>query len=924
MAIDFEPTESKQLFVGRQDEMAAFGRILGGQQPEWIIHLSGVGGIGKTRLLEQFRDIATGVEKTLVTTRLVDFYKVTNQAGFGLLQDIADQIGKERFSAFGAEREWFMSLLKTEPDPGERQEGVHRVTEAFLRDYQVLVEQGFRIVLLFDTCEEMHTAERFVLDSLLGGIHRVETQLIVQSAETEASEPHFRTTVVLAGRKRLEFSSELAHGTLILELPVLALEEIRKFFRQGGVGTEFVSDDALSQLHVATEGRPLYVALSFDWLKNGVGTVAELLVLGEPFGQKLVGWVRRLETVEKQTILYAALAWRRMEPRLLARLLGTDGAKAQTIIETLSRFSFVKYRPPSESDGFRGAFQLHDEMRFLINEYVWPQEGKKTQEALLPQLVDWYEQEIGDLNLLDWETRPPTDEERSLLAEYLYYQCQIDLKRAFELHERLFRPASHHLDLAFCDLINQEMERFASTFSAMQQDDLRFREALVAFRREQFEDASRFWYSLLRRPDLRESVRATTLMLLVELEGYTGRYDEALEHAAEGEEAYKQLLQSEVGIEQHDFWKAELGQLYNNWGYIYRVKGEWARALEFYEKALEYKERRKNIARTLNNMGYIYFLQGKPVKAKSVVGRALHIRKELGIPYELGLSYNTMGYFMEVDGRLKEAVDSYEKAKWEFDAARSERGRALVLLNLGRLERILNEYDKSIASLQAAGVTFEEKRDKDHLVAALNELGCAFRQRGNEGDWEAAEHNLGESLKLSRELGRRESEIENLEDLALLNYERSVRARERGNEESATEFARKAREAAEQVGALAREAGDEYRKAKNERTLGDLEYAEDKYEAAFGHYLEASRLMARAPAREKHSSAWNQRRYEEIVDRMQEQLHGLPKSEDTARYANLVLERYNALSPEEQTRLQLVKAFLEETVQMAQKPYFAG
>lgn len=924
MAIDFEPTDSKQLFVGRQDEMVAFRQILDGQRSEWIIHVPGLGGIGKTRLLEQFRDAATRAEKTLVTPRLVDFYKVTNQTGFGLLQDIAEQIGKEHFSTFGDEREWFTSLLKTQPDPGERQEGVHRVTEAFLRDYQVLLEQGFRIVLLFDTCEEMRTVEPYMFDSLLAGIHKVESELIAQRAETEVLEPHFRTTVVLAGRKRLAFPAELAHGTLILDLPTLGLEEVRAFFLQGGVGAEVVSDDALSQLHVATEGRPLYVALSFDWLKNGVGTAAELLALGDPFGQKLVGWVRRLETVEKQTILYAGLAWRRMEPGLLVRLLGADEAKAQTIIEALSRFSFVKYRSPSEPEGFRGAFQLHDEMRFLINEYVWPQEGKKTQEALLPQVVEWYERELGDLNLLDWETRAPTDEERSLLAECLYYQCQIDLERAFELHERLFRPASHHLDLAFCDLINQEMERFASAFSATQQDDLRFREALVAFRRERFEEASGFWYSLLRRPDLRESVRATTLMLLVELEGYTGRYDEALEHAEAGEKAYQRLLQSEVGAEKRDFWNAELGQLYNNWGYIYRVKEELARALEFYEKALEYKERRKNVARTLNNMGYIYFLQGKPVKAKSVVGRALHIRKELGIPYELGLSYNTMGYFMEVDGRLKEAVDAYQRARWEFDAARSERGRALVLLNLGRLERILNEYDKSIASLQEAGVTFEKKRDKDQLVAALNELGCAYRQRGSEGDWEAAERNLGESLKLSRELGRKESEIENLEDLALLNYERSMRARDLGNMEAAQEFTRQARASAQQVGTLARGAGDAYRLAKNERTLGDLEYREGEYEEAFRHYFEASRLMVQVPAKEKHSVAWNQRRYEEIVDRMQEQLHGLRKAADTVEYANQVLKRYNALSPAEQTKMQLVKAFLDETLQLAQKPYFAG
>ena len=103
------------------------------------------------------------------------------------------------------------------------------------------------------------------------------------------------------------------------------------------------------------------------------------------FRGQLVSWVQRLRTEENRAILYTALAWRRMEPALLARLCDCSVEKAQVLIEELARFSFTKYRPPTE--GFAGSFQLHDEMRTLIREHAWKAEGHKTERDLLEQIV---------------------------------------------------------------------------------------------------------------------------------------------------------------------------------------------------------------------------------------------------------------------------------------------------------------------------------------------------------------------------------------------------------------------------------------------------------------------------------------------------------------------------------------------------------
>jgi hypothetical protein len=52
MSISFQTTSSKGIFVGRQSERATFATILEGRRPEWIIHIPGEGGIGKSRRQE--------------------------------------------------------------------------------------------------------------------------------------------------------------------------------------------------------------------------------------------------------------------------------------------------------------------------------------------------------------------------------------------------------------------------------------------------------------------------------------------------------------------------------------------------------------------------------------------------------------------------------------------------------------------------------------------------------------------------------------------------------------------------------------------------------------------------------------------------------------------------------------------------------
>lgn len=922
MGIDFAPTVSKEIFVGRGDELGVFGEMLSGKCREWVLYIPGGGGIGKTRLLQCMRQVAleTPGQKEILVTDLLDFYNTILQTDLGLLRAIVSQLGETHFPLYKQAEEDLREQQELEMDPVRYREEIDKVIGGFFGDYENLCKDH-RVVMFFDTCEEMRGVEEWFVNDFLGEIGKIEKKRRDECPDDAMNVFLPATIIALAGREERERFldlSNLGEGVKRITLSILSVDEVKEYYQQDSEIVHTLDEKRLGQLYTRTGGHPLYVALSFDWLKNEVGSVDELLKTPEPFGAELVDWVRRLGVRKKLAILCMALAWRRMEITMLAKLVGITEKEVGVLILELSKFSFVKYREAGEYS----TIHLHDEMRRLVNEFVWPkeQESRAVVWQLQSQVLAWYEDAIGSAFLLEGKEAPKDDRQRALLAEWLYYQCQVDLNGAMQHYENLFRTAVHRLDLAFCDLLNQEIMRFVEKLLPKQRDELLFRQALTDFRRDKYPKASNIWNSLLAagRQDL---LHATTLMLLVELESYTGKPDDAIAHACEAEALYIQLrkdaknpsLRKELGI--------QLGQLYNNWGYACRVKGEFQDALGYYQKALKIVDIKtqpdKHRARVLNNMGYIYFKQGDVVRARSYVGRALSIREKIDIPYELGLGYNTMGMIMEDLGWLQDAVDLYHKAFLAFEGAHSERGKALAMLNQGRINRLVNDYNGAFRDLQYAKDVFERLRDKDYLIGAFNELGCTYRQRREGDDLEKAIELLGKSTSLSREMGKFFEEVDNLEDISV-TYLKLIS--DTDDKDRRLEYIRKTRICAQQVIDLVNEREGAflatYLKGKAERTLGDLEFINEEYRLAFDYYFESCRLMAAAWEKGGRKSVFLQRQYEDSLDRMQKQLHAL-ETNKTLKFADQIETKLRELPPAERRLMANMKEYLRATRETA-------
>ena len=139
-----------------------------------------------------------------------------------------------------------------------------------------------------------------------------------------------------------------------------------------------------------------------------------------------------------------------------------------------------------------------------------------------------------------------------------------------------------------------------------------------------------------------------------------GNYAQALEHYNKALAIYQK-----VHGENHPLTATS----YNNIGVVYGKQGEYAKALEYCEKALAirlkvYGENHPDTATSYNNIGFIYDAQGNYTKALEYHHKALAIlRKVYGENHPLtSTSYNNIGLVYDDQGEYAKALECHNKA----------------------------------------------------------------------------------------------------------------------------------------------------------------------------------------------------------------------------------------------------------------------
>lgn len=754
---------SNSIFIGREEEIKAFVRMLSvEEQREWILHLIGPGGIGKTKLLEHFIEMVQKEQiagrSILVADQLIDLYWTVNQQEIGLLKNIAEQLDKDKFVPFLKTVQIYEQILShpAGPSPELIREKLSRARAEFFTAYSNL--EAEYIFLFFDTAE-------------IGGeaVARFWSETLPQ-----LKEQHLGTRVVIAGRQKL---SQLdPKYTYFLPVKTFSSQEVQIFFEEHKLDIEQHMADKITFL---SEGRPVLIALAVDWLAYGF-TPEKLVDCATPqdFEHLMIRRVQELHTPEDKVITAMAHFYRRFDERFLAYILNKSRGEAQDLIEAVAEFSFVKYRPPLA--GQPGSCLLHDEMRDLVNRYVWPEldpGGSYRQEDWDSRIVSYY------ADLIQVESNAL--EKQALQLERLFYWLSADLEQAFAYSQELFAEARKRRDISLMEAINREFAHVENRLTPAMQNELAFRQALILHGHGHFREAVDVLASLSKKSEMSLLLRAAVGVELIESYVYGGELPEAVAQGQEWEKWFAEILKKPLNDEEKQHIEFEFGKLCNNLGLAFRHQNKLQTTIEYYEQAQNHfsqagENAYAELANTRNNLGFVYHRLGRDDEALSVCNSALEIRKRLRSPEQLGYSYNVRAIIFVDQLRETEARSNFQMAAEEFRKAGSRRGQGLLNIAYGRALRQLGrhiernaqgefdpnrlEYLEAGRMLQEAVAVFRQLEDEANLSEALNEYGTLLRQLQQ---WDEAIAYFTKSRDLAEKVNNFYRVVDNLVDIAI-------------------------------------------------------------------------------------------------------------------------------------------------------------
>jgi tetratricopeptide (TPR) repeat protein len=851
----------ERIFVGREQELATFRAMVDREIEPWVLALAGPGGIGKTWLLQEFVSLAA--QQNAPHSGLIDLYYTDLQTETGLLRAIGTHIGLEHFPGL------LEALRESGKGPASvRAEKLADAVREFIRGLEALTAEG-RVVILFDTFEKIsgtHVATWFlgtVLPQMSEHVILVcagrNDFLLADGSRGAQGSPSFGETVLPLPASEVRL---LSLGAFAPEDVHQYLKEYLKQREEGAIplqvdpGRYEDLKEPPSEIHVIWEksrGHPVIVALTADWLAEwGTGMVADVADLSpEDFTRELVSKVRELETPEDEAIVRMAHVHHRFNARILEATypdLPAKGLDPRAVIQTLRRFSFVKYWPET------GTCLLHDEMQRLIERYVLDEidKTKDLRREISAEMVEYYDGALA---------QEPDERRRWVLeAERMYHHLYSGARGAYA-------DFWHKLDEAW-DTYRLDLMRMVQTKG--EEANTRLHDPTL----EVLCLAARTWVSLeewdlervhdlaqrvLAHPAGVQTTRATALTVLSIYAERTGAVEDALETYHEALRIYQHLeerlereetLADEHHIPTLPYVRNEIAKLYNHIGIVHRKNGQLDEAIEYYNRARDIAVQAENLewwAASLNNIGNVDRLQGQLETALRLCRQALKLRRTLqarhpGLAYQrdIALSHNTLGMVLRDMQQHDDAQEHFEQAERMFERlhdrsglARSIRNQGWVCFLKGKHAETEQESRKHFReALQHYGrshkicVAFHIESELPNL---LNKIGIAERALGHT---EAAQRAFTRSLDLAYEHNDNLFIVHDLVRLAEMAYQAGDLERMRAYVETVEQF--KAR---------GLRFGLAY--AEMEELLADVALDREQYATAFQHLGRSFAYLAR-------------------------------------------------------------------------------
>jgi tetratricopeptide (TPR) repeat protein len=728
------------VFVGREKELKLINRLVKEESTSQLLFVIGPGGIGKTKLLQQVTQMYAN-DSSVIVSPIIDFDETSHRLEFGIFNLIA-QTNRGAFSQYLDQYEDYTRILRSNVGQSRIAEEELKTKSAFVSCYNENIKNK-RGILLFDTVEILSQSGIWI--GLVQSLSRLNNSVVIFAGREYgqakgavkqyfgSSNTHFVTLKPFTKRDTLEYFDRLASR---------------------------LDPNIREKLFVLTNGHPILLALAVLWLGRDKPfpeiydkPVEELEGLDsntrerltQKFREALVSQLLEPRRATDNVIIQMACVHRRFDQEILAFMLGLSCEKSQELIQELRVFPFVKPKPYG--------ITLHDEMRALVNAYIWPKIDPMGLERrkLAEKAVQYYDIRIREFeqagNDLVWLYR----------VEQLYYQLQYDLFAGYERFVQYFEAASLRYQRGIRNLLLDEIQRVQHQYGPGLQYEIEIREAralLEEGRLTEADDKLRRMIQLYR--EKQQQVEILVLMGNVEIR--LGRTIEVIKHGEEALQIAQQAnLESWIG-------KTELAL-----GWFHRIRGDWSKAFKYYEDSLEHtvgSGDRMTLGLIFNNLAYITEFSGDHISALGYSEQAIKFFEALNAPRELAMCYSTLGEIYVYDGNYQSGLDYYQKALETFEKQYDVEFLGLVYSQIGRTLIALGRSGEA-QDYGERGVKLCRAYSLQNLPVALHRLGRIYEEIGR---FDRAAATYLEGQKVSEQLADSRYVMEHTVYLADLYY----------------------------------------------------------------------------------------------------------------------------------------------------------
>lgn len=227
-------------------------------------------------------------------------------------------------------------------------------------------------------------------------------------------------------------------------------------------------------------------------------------------------------------------------------------------------------------------------------------------------------------------------------------------------------------------------------------------------------------------------------------------YSKALKSFTSAQDIFEQLFAEDVSDKNEI--KGYLAKTYGSIGIVCSEQNNYAKALEYYFKALKiYKEAKQQqiVFRLYNNIGIVYKTQGEYTKALEYFNKTLEIQKELNDD-TAGTTITNIGNIYLLQNKNKEAFASYQEAINIFERFDSKRGLGELYNSLGNYYEKTGDKAKAEEYYNKGLEVFEGVGEKYGASASLGFLGDLYAKQGKT---EQAAEFLNKSSAFAHEIG---------------------------------------------------------------------------------------------------------------------------------------------------------------------------